>query len=77
LSTKSFAQNTKTFGSAEIAWPYVESDSQKVESRPTTQEVFFSKKSESELTFVKNEKGEVTGFLVTRDDKLLRVKKIK
>jgi len=56
---------------------YAEADGQRVELYPITETIFFSNKTESELTFLKNGKGEVTGFLVTRDDKLVRVKKIK
>lgn len=56
---------------------YVEAGGQRVELFPITETVFFSKKTESELTFVKNEKGGVTGFLVTRDDKLVKVKRVK
>ena len=56
---------------------YVEADGQRVELYPITETVFFSNKTESELTFLRNEKGEVTGFLVTRDEKLVRVKKVK
>lgn len=56
---------------------YAEAGGQRVELYPMTETVFFSNKTESELTFLKNEKGEVTGFLVTQNDKLVKVRKIK
>jgi hypothetical protein len=55
---------------------YAESAGQRVELYPMSETVFFSKNTESELSFVKNERGEVTGFVVTQNDRLVRVKRI-
>ena len=52
-------------------------DGQRIELFPLSETTFFSKATESELTFVRNERGEVTGFVVTLNDKLVRVKKLK
>ena len=56
---------------------YAESEGQRVELFPITEKIFFSKNTESELTFVQNEMGEVVGFVVTLEDKLVRATKIK
>jgi hypothetical protein len=56
---------------------YAEAGGQLLELYPISETVFFSKNSESELSFIKNEKGDVTGFVVTQNDKLVRAKRIK
>src|SRR6185436_8154906 len=56
---------------------YAVSDGRRVELFPLSDTVFFSHNTESELTFVRNESGQVTGFFVTRNEKLVTVKKIK
>jgi len=54
---------------------YAESDRQRVELYPLSETVFFSKQTDSELTFVKNEQGGVTGFIVTHEDKQVTAKR--
>lgn len=56
---------------------YAVSDGGRVELFPLSETVFFSHNTESELTFVRNERGEVTGFFVTQNEKRVTVKKIK
>lgn len=55
---------------------YAEAGGQRIELYPITETIFFSKNTESELSFIKDEKGVVTGFVVTRNDKLVRAKRI-
>lgn len=55
---------------------YAESGGQRLELYPISETVFFSRNTESELTFVRNEKGEVTGFIVTQNDKLVTAKRM-
>jgi hypothetical protein len=54
---------------------YAESEGQRVELYPLSETVFFSKKTDSELTFVKNERGEVTRFIVANNEKQVTAKK--
>jgi len=56
---------------------YAEADGKRVELYPISETVFFSQNTESELSFAMNEKGEVSGFVVTQNDKLVRAKRIK
>lgn len=54
---------------------FVEAGGQPVELFPISETTFVPKARESQLTFVKNEKGEVTGFITTQNDTLVRFKK--
>jgi len=54
---------------------FVEAGGQRVELLPISETTFVPKARDSQLTFVKNEKGEVTGFITTQNDTLVRFKK--
>jgi hypothetical protein len=54
---------------------FVEAGRQRVELLPISETIFVPKARDSQLTFVKNEKGEVTGFITTQNDTLVRFKK--
>ena len=46
---------------------YAEAAGQRIELHPISETVFFSRNTESELSFIKNEKQEVSGFVVTQN----------
>jgi Copper type II ascorbate-dependent monooxygenase, C-terminal domain/Domain of unknown function (DUF3471) len=54
---------------------FVEADGRREELFPISETTFFPKTRDSQLTFVKNEKGDVTGFITTQNDTLVRFKK--
>jgi len=55
---------------------YAESAGQLIELFPLSEKTFFSKNTEAELSFIKNEKGDVTEFVITQNEKLVRAKRI-
>jgi Domain of unknown function (DUF3471)/Copper type II ascorbate-dependent monooxygenase, C-terminal domain len=54
---------------------FVEAGGRQVELLPISETTFIPKGRDSQLTFVKNEEGEVTGFITTQNDTLVRFKK--
>jgi len=54
---------------------FLEADKQRVELLPISETSFVPDGRESQLTFTKNEKGEVTGFVTTQNDTLAKFKK--
>jgi hypothetical protein len=56
---------------------YAEAGGQRLELYPVSETIFFSKNTDSELSFIKNEKGEVSGFVVTQHERLVRARRIK
>lgn len=54
---------------------FVEAGTQRMELLPISETVFVPKARDSQLTFVKNEKGVVTGFITTQNDTLVHFKK--
>lgn len=55
---------------------YAEAAGQLIELFPLSETDFFSKKTDSELSFIKNDKGETTEFVITNNEKLVRAKRI-
>lgn len=54
---------------------FVEAGGQRVELLPISETTFFPKGRDSQLTFVKNHTGQVTGFIRTQNDTLVRFKR--
>ncbi|MEJ7709960.1 MAG: hypothetical protein WKF84_08890 [Pyrinomonadaceae bacterium] len=52
---------------------YAESGGQRVELHPTSESTFTLDKGEAEIIFTKNGEGIVTGFVITRNEKLFKV----
>jgi hypothetical protein len=55
---------------------FADAGGQKIQLLPASETVFFSKATDSELTFLKNGQGETIEFTVTLNDKRSRFKKI-
>jgi Domain of unknown function (DUF3471)/Copper type II ascorbate-dependent monooxygenase, C-terminal domain len=55
---------------------FVKSQGKSIEIFPLSETTFFSKDVDSQITFIKNDKGEVTEFIVTLFDQMVRLKRI-
>jgi len=54
---------------------FIEAGGQRVELLPISETTFVSDGRDSQITFTKNEKGEVTGFITTQNDTLVRFRR--
>jgi hypothetical protein len=54
---------------------FVQAGGQRVELLPISSTTFFPKDRDSQLEFIKNDKGEVTGFITTQNDTLVTFKR--
>jgi hypothetical protein len=54
---------------------FIEAGGQRVELLPVSETTFVSDGRDSQITFTKNEKSEVTGFITTQNDTLVRFKR--
>jgi hypothetical protein len=55
---------------------FIEADGKRLELYPLSETTFFSKDTDSQITFIKNEKGEVSEFTVTLYDQMVRLKRV-
>jgi Domain of unknown function (DUF3471)/Copper type II ascorbate-dependent monooxygenase, C-terminal domain len=55
---------------------FIKSQGKSIEIFPLSETTFFSKDVDSQITFIKNEKGEVTEFTVTLFDQMVRLRRI-